>query len=367
MSAALALVAYASAAQTEPAQTERAPSTAARAPPPSVDIFVIGEAKQLDALTARVASWFARDGNAVRAQRMPALSSSALLAASHRPGVRIWIVFVGPELLRVFYAVQDEAEANPRYLVEDTPLTSQLDEVESEQVAQTAFLSGTALWEGRLESPRAEIEAKLGQEALEPLAPPVPAPRAALPAPHHTAESSWHAKPQLGVDYAVRFRGPQGIAHGPGASAGERWTRRRLELGGALRAQLLLPESSQASGIELAFSGAAFSVGVSSVFALSERWGLGAVLDTGIDVIQRHAVSVSDSSLRQSSSHVELSPNTTLTTGVRLKLGGIAVLLSARVTTQWLRFHYDVVEPRGHSELLTPWRVQPGFCGGVQW
>src|SRR5262249_27405341 len=126
---------------------------------PSVEIHVIGESGQLDELLASVASWFRGGLSDVQVERSLAFVLGFVLDLGPGAGVRIWIVLDSPELVRVFYVVEDSQGAAPRYLVEEAPLARGLDRVEVEQLAQTAYLSATALWEGRVASTRAELEA----------------------------------------------------------------------------------------------------------------------------------------------------------------------------------------------------------------
>jgi hypothetical protein len=357
------------------AQAAYAADTSGRAAPPSVEIHVVGEGPELDELPASIASWFRGSTSAVKVERSAVLVPDLILNPGPRAGVRIWIALESPELVRVFYVVEDSPGAPPRYLVEETLLARGLDRVEAEQLAQTAYLSATALWEGRLESARSELEAKLSAAVLMPPLPaPIDAPlvqrteavSSARPAPAREPPS-WRRRLRLGAAYALRFRGTQGLAQGPEARAAETWRRESLELSGGLRAGLWLPEQVNADGLELSFAGSTWNGGIGAGFAFAKAAALALDLESGVDVIQRHTVRVSDGTLRADGGRVELSPNTSVTLGASVEHAGIAFLLAVRMTVQWQRFRYGIAERDGATVILTPWQVQPGLCGGAQW
>jgi hypothetical protein len=344
------------------AQSPAAP-VAPRAGPLRVEISVVGDAPELEALPARVASWFEGNVALVQTRRFLVLPSDSVLTPSENPGVQIWILLDNPFLARLFFSLQEQSGAIPRYLVTEVPLLTGLDEIGMERVAQVAYLSATALWEGQLASPRSEVKNNLRANASEqPLPPPPTATSVREP-----AAPRWKSKPRFGLDYGVRFRGAEGLAHGPAASIAGFWSRRGLELGAPLRAQLLLPETTDARGTKLSLQGYAFSIGAALGFEAARDFWLTAEVGPGLDVVRHRTVSVSDVTLRPSANQIDLRPVTQLGAGVRARLGPISVAVTARLTVQWFRTHYDVAETSGRSQLLTPWIVQPGFFAGVYW
>lgn len=338
-------------------------------------VMVDGEAVAPPAsLEARILSWFSTEPVKLGAERRAQLDSARVLRGPETPGVAVWLLPRSTSQVRLFFAVRDSAQGAVRYLMTDVPLEHGFDELGLEQVAQVAYLSAKALWEGRLESSRSQVEQGLSEHA-EPVKAEQPAPGpAATPTPLAPArqpavkaERSANLAPRTGIFYGLRARGDEGAAHGPGATFALVAQRSQQLFGGRLRAQLLLPHDSERRDIELALRGYALSVGPWLERRVRERVWVGAELSAGVDVIRFAASARDDSSWQTSAPEWELRPLLAASAGVHTELGFVHVGVVAQVAVQLLKTSYEVTEPAGSSELFRPWLVQPGCALELSW
>ena len=347
--------------------------------PPRVTIKLVGDAGEAAALEERVLSWFRQQGTLTESRRQSTLDPQSFFSPQE-PGVQIWIVLQLPASVRLLFAVQDEEQNAPRYLVRDVALDSGLDEIGLEQVAQVVNLSTMALWAGNLGGSRQEVETELGVQST-PTPAPAPSPTTATtPLLEHTPTEPFDAgsspkepRPDqrgpldIGFEYAARWAGPEGVLQGPGATLGVLFLRRSFELGARLHAQLFLPREVEHSGITLRLRGATFGLGVSLAQPISERISVTSELGAGLDLAEYSVVSVSDPSLQASETSFEVRPLGYASLGVRADLGPVRVGGAALLAVQMLRTHYDISEGDQRSELFAPWVVQPGLVAGVTW
>jgi hypothetical protein len=322
---------------------------------PGADIAIVG-GTSTDMLEARIESWFKGQSTPVHTSRVARLDSSEVFAPTTKRGVRVWILFSSPASARLFFAVQQDARAEPRYLVANAALDGGLDELGTEKLAQVVYSSVTALWAGDVESSRAEVEQGLRLAHGEPKS--VPTTRIADSPP--TKSRGLAIAPVL--EYTVRARGDEGLAQGPGAALGVSWPGHFVQLGTALHGGALLPNRPVQSGVELQLVGATVGLGFSAMRAVSRRVQLTGELGPGLDFVHYGVASSSDPSLRAGGAHLDVRPLAYARLGVRFRLGFTDLGVSALVAVQFLRAHYDVNDRSSPSNLLRPWVVQPGVA-----
>jgi hypothetical protein len=344
---------------------------------PRVELSIIGEASALEPLEMRIASWFRGQGTAASSKREASMDPDAVFSPAAQPGVRVWVVLRSSSAARLFFAVQERAGEPPRYLVSDVELDSGLDELGLEHLAQVCYVSATALWAGNLESSRQEVAQGLKLEAEPaPAAKPAPAPAAvdrgaeAGPEPTPTYQPALAAPRSVvvaGVELSVRYRGGEKEAIVPGAVLGGAWRQRGIELGGRLHAGLLLPQTLEASGVELELRGLSFALGATLAQQRAEHWWLVVEAGPGLEVVEYRTTDVSDPTLRASPGGTDLRPFAQLSGGARVELASLTLSAMAALAVHFTSPHYDIGEPTGDAELLSPSLLQPGVNLVAAW
>jgi hypothetical protein len=333
--------------------------TAEMAPPPSFE--------------ARVLSWFADSSAQLDAERRTELDRGSVLAGPAHAGVQVWLLPRSTDGVRLFFSVQDGKGGGVRYLMTDFALAHGMDELGLEQVAQVIYLSATALWEGRLESSRQEVEQGLSEaRPVAPLAAPAaPPPLAPAPAPIPPARSRESSRAKLtvstGLGYGVRWRGDEGLVHGPSGLFSLTSMVGAYELGGRAQASLLFPSTEVRRGVELELRGYSFTLGPCLARAVSERVSLGAELGVGIDWVRFAASAERDSGWQTGAAEWEARPLLAAGLGATLHWGWLRLGIAGKLAFQLLDTRYEVVEPSGQSLLLAPWPVQPGLALEATW
>jgi hypothetical protein len=330
--------------------------------PPFIDLVVVGELPESEALTTRILSWFRGLPTLTSVSRLHELEPNAVFRTRERPGVGVWALSRSPALLRLFFAVEGAGD-RPRYLVRDVTLESGLDEVGMERVAQVVYLSALALWSGQAESTRREVELGLG--APEPAAVTPPAGDSA--APLQAAEPPRRKRLVVGFEYVGRYAGPAGLSHGPGATLGLALPGARFSWGPRLHAQLLLPHREDAQSVELELRGSSFALGLLAALPAGTRDFVQGEIGAGIDAVRARVVSVPEPSLVANSSVLDFQPYTYVSAGVETDVGFLHVGASALLALSWMRTHYDVAEEDARHEVLVPWLLQPGFGLRATW
>jgi hypothetical protein len=224
---------------------------AGAAPPPAIEIVVVGRADAYDRLRALLDRRLSALGTTAwsRAERVDA---SEVLAASPRHALRCWIDLGDRRRARLTFA----AGSGERFLVRDFELSGDLDELDRAALAEVIELSVGALLENeRAGLSRDETQALLARRASRPGAaavgpvPPIP-PGGPSPLADAPALVRQGRRFELGVFYAARaVAAGLPIEHGPGLSAGlsDELPRpahgSRLFVGGWASAELLWPET----------------------------------------------------------------------------------------------------------------------------
>ncbi len=329
--------------------------------PPHVQLSIVADVPDANALAARMLSWFRGSASEVQSnQTSQKLAAATIFQHSTELGVRVWVAVPGSTRARLFFAVQNDPTATPHYLVRDVELASGLDEVGMEQVAQIVYLSTLALWAGEVESSKSEVEQKLAPEAKpEPVEPSAAARegKSAVSEPGHG---------RFGAEYVARYQGQEGIAHGPGLFAQLLWPRAESGMGGAVHADFIVPHQPSRAGVTIGIVGANVGAGLAGTQRVSRRASANAEVGLGVDVVHYHTVST-QGLLDAHSGGLDVRPVTYLSAGVRFELGATSVGLAALLAVQLLRTHYDIGSTTQPTRAITPNIPQPGLCANISW
>ncbi len=373
---ALALIGVsAHAVEPEAQATAAAPgSDATQAAPPQVEIAVVGETPNADALAARIVSWFHGAAGHAHSSSQKELDSSTVFAPTAVPGVRVWVVIRSAASARLFFAVEEQPGGAPRYLVNDIALDTGLDELGMEQLAQVVYLSAMALWAGNVESSRSEVEASLRQTSVVSTEPTLAAPVAAAPRAEPSLERTRIAT-RLGVEASERFGADLELPR-LGLTFALLTPRGSLLLGAQLHAEVAVPDSVQRSGLELAFSGAGARLGLLAEGKLARKSWLGVELGGGLDMVRYRVSSGSSSGLHLLPGGTDVRPFLYLDAFARWTLGAFSLRAGPELVVQLEHTHYDILDDSaagtegpstGHNPIYTPWVVQPGLALGAAW
>jgi hypothetical protein len=349
------------------------PLAPTRASVPKVEITVVGDFPNADAVGTRVASWF--DGQSIpnSTAHSAELSPGVVFTPGGAEGVRLWLVLSAPNAARLFFAVQEHADALPRFLVQEVELSGGVDELGLERLAQVAYLSAVALWEGSAESSRQEMEQGLGVASAKRSARPA-RPVSKLPAPPSTAtteprsaDEGWHLRSQF--PYELSFHGEEGVFMGIGWDQGVAWRQGSNELALLVHSHLfLLVDPIEKRGVRLDLSGLGLGALVGGARRLSNRWWLSGQLGPSFERVSVYVKALSDPSLSKGPPP-ETSWRPTLfgSAALRLEIGAFKYSLAATVSVPLVRVSYDIADtelPGGREKLIVPWAVQPGFSLG---
>lgn len=249
--------------------------------PPQVEVVLVGRAKADSTLAGRVRSLFDPSAR-VTLRAASRLSPREVLHPSRAGTVFIWITVGTDGSARVFAATREASVTEARYLVREVKLDSGLDEIGKETLAQVAHSSATALWSRRQQTSRAELAAELDREAERASALDEAEPSGERPAdarsetsaasapsapgsPEANQESPGTEQPgesasvfrqldvRLGIEYAIRASGDEGVVQIPGAFATARVAPRLVLRVGA---GYLMPQRFDAGPAEVRLSGA---------------------------------------------------------------------------------------------------------------
>lgn len=344
---------------------------AAHARLPRLDVTIAASFPSAPVVGARVAGWFTGQGIPTQTEVGPEPRASWVWASTQTLGVRLWLTLSTPTMARLFFSVQERADLPPRFLVQDVELRSGVDELGIERLAQVAYFSAVAAWEGTAESSRQEVEQGLGVEPT-PLAatltpPVVPAPK---PAPTKAAPSAptiFPAKPfwqfVVGLSYETRWRGEEGTFIGIGSSAGIGRRYEQNELSARLVWHVgFVPYSIHKDGglIKPTSIGAGLVLGARH-YTPSGIW-LGAELELSREFVSLHLPpndiwrNLPDSPPWSSWLGGGL--------GIGYELKGFSVIgLFVNASVALVDQDYVVQDAMTgeHHTLLSPWQVQPGL------
>jgi hypothetical protein len=340
-----------------------APAAPEHASVPHVDVAVVGRFSNAEQMGARVASWFTGQGIAAQTRLAPELSPSSLFEPIETPGVRIWLTQSTPTMARLFFAVQERSQP-PRFLVQDVELRSGVDELGIERLAQVAYFSAIAAWEGSAESSREQVEQGLGVKAAAAPAPAVvatkPQPKPSAPPLLAPEKPWWHYVG--GFSYETTFHGDSTFI-GTGTHGGIARRSGQNELSARLVIQVgFVPYAIKKAGVTFKPSGM-LSLGLvlGAKHTLPNGLFLGAELGSSLVLIS-HRLPF-NGRWRPPSSHSQGAiPELTAGLGVGYELGKVKLGLFGTVAVPLVDDRYfaednSTGQPRA---LFSPWAVQPG-------
>jgi len=373
---ALSSFSLAAAAQSDPSRA--AQPGANRDFPKKLTITVVADEHLLSTFQERVSSWF-NDGTQVRVTVASQVDEQELLASSPTE-VRAWIVPLSDErALLTFSSVSPPAA--PRHLVREVRLQQGFDELGLERVASITHSAFVALSEGVEGVEREQAERELGaagvatpssiapKEAGVPTAPlasssPAPVPTTSIPEPVRspTAAPVPSASLLLAAGYGVRFRGAEGVGHGPSLALGVQLPGARTAYDFQLSGQYLLRTEFAADPFIASVQTTALRVQLGVEPRLGAAFFGQAMLGLGADLARISASAASSSAeLRPSSNGTQWRGAGELTLGVLGRGALIDLGIYAQATLMFEDVRYNATTDAGETVLARPWRVQPAL------
>lgn len=344
-----------------------------------VHLVAIDRPEELD---AKIASWFLAQAGAYTSVQQEHFQASELFGAQG-PGVRVFVTRPNADELRIFFVCRDGAKQ--RYLVRDLPLVRGLDEMALENTAQVVFSASLAIWEGQEETNPDRVAAALAPLPLAPLPGPAPtttdtpAPPAASLATTVTDDkrvvahdssrrkSATSAPPYVvaSAGYALRYRGPAGVGHGPLLALGIA-QRKQREIGVRASGALLLPITIEQDELQLSLRG--YSLALEPWVELGRERSVRCLgsLALGMDIVSASA-SANPTGIEPTAPSWEINPFLAPRVGVDFALEPFRVGVALDLAVQLVQRHYDVAEAGAQRAWITAWRVQPGLLVQVFW
>jgi hypothetical protein len=343
------------------------PSSVRAADPPLVNVFVVGS-ELGSSFAGRVQSWFS-GRTRVDFVSAPALRADVILSPKPPDVVEVWLDVRVQNAAHVYLVVS--GPTGERCLLRDVELAQGLDELGREQLAQVIYSAVLAVWEGRDQSARGELERRLGVTPAvasdskhgSPIRSPV-APRFAK----GETDARRAARASNGTSvyggYGASWRGEERLAHGP-ELWGTLWERHgATRLGGLAVARYLLPVHARADDITLTLTGARLQIGVSAERELGEAFRAAAGASLGaVWVHYRPEVRGNASpSLHAASDEWELRPVAGVFVAVTARVGPVELALVPELDLPLTRTRYAVSQRGTLLSLFEPWMVQPGLA-----
>ena len=358
-----------SAAQSAPTSSD-VPSDSHTPPRVLVDFVALAEPQELD---AKIASWFLGQQGSYESRQLERLDVTSLFDDATQ-GVHVFVTRPEDQLLRLFFVFREGALR--RYLVRDIALPSGLDEVGLENAAQVVFSASLALWQGAEETPIERVTAH-----LVPRPEPAAAPEQALEPPVRQAAALTAQRTQpaptpsthplylvAAGGYAARYRGSEGLAHGPLLSLGiAQRTRVARELGIRVSGTLLLPTSVTRPELALELRGYSLAL---EPWLEPRRFGRVRPLISlavGLDIVDASPRVSSSPLINPASPSQDVDPFFAPRLGAYFALGRLSLGVALDLTIQAVRRHYDVSEPEGRRPWIQAWRAQPGVLLQAIW
>jgi hypothetical protein len=328
--------------------------------PLQVAVRLVGSAASDPVLAERITSWFDPARFRVDVSEVRWLDARRVLSPEHGAIVYVWVT-LRERNARLYFAKLVPSTSRATYLLRDLPLEAGLDEMGSEQIAQTIHFSTQALLEGQLESPREVVEQSLEAEPRAPS--PAPAPSPVERAPRDEPAVSREVPPTLtlapGFGYGATWRGgAEGVGHGPRISLSlalsETW------LFGA-RFSSTLPMTRSIGPVELELFAVSAALSAGAYYELAPDAALELFAGPGLELV-RYAPAIDESAgLTEASAETELRPQ--LSGGLLVAFGRAPRwALIAEVAIALSDTHYDLVRTQGVEEIGRPWPVMPSLA-----
>jgi hypothetical protein len=335
----------------------------------AVQVMLVGRVAKDPTLGQRISSWF-DDAFRVRVLPVARLDTEKVLSPSADGSVQVWVTLATDAEARVYFATVPPGR-DAIYSLRVLALENGLDEMGAERLSQVIHLSAVALFQGRGEHQREEVERMLQEEPTpRRKTEPTPAVAASQKLPEQaalaelseapTAEASgWRPGARLGVGYGVTYRSVEGYWHGPRARAALLigWFGFGVSLQGYLPHSEELPDRTPQ--LRIRFSG----IGVDLQPAVHQQllsWlEIEYLAGLGVDVVRYRPLSALDARVTIGQGDRELRPN--LHAGVRAVLGDASVkwALLAQCGLALSRTHYYLGTGLTRREVARPSRVLP--------
>lgn len=317
----------------------------------------------------RLRSWFSSDV-VLDFKRESTLDPDRVLRPRESARAEVWVTVRAMRTARVYFVVPPSQGSSQRFLVRDIDLENGFDEVGKERLAQVVHTSLLALWEGRAESPRAEIERQLVESVAEPagqkpkpVSRPAAVPTRTAPAPKDDARRP--VAMTAAVGYGANLRGDERWAHGPELMALLHLGPAPLAVGGFMAARYLAPVTPSEAGVRLTIDGARLRVGGALRYGARRSVRLEAGLGGGADIVRYEARGNEQVDPLPADSEVRAAVSAQV--GLSYWLRPVTLLLLGTVDVSLQDTHYDIVRADGRERVIEPWQVQPGVSLLVGW
>jgi hypothetical protein len=338
--------------------------------PERLYIVLVGGVQQPE-LERLLEEWLETSGLAVTIVGSRSLDVSTVFAVDRDPvRIRIWLTMPSANVVRLTFA-DPQAE---RFLVRDVPLERSLDELGREQIAQVLLAAAQAFRERRENTPREEVRRALEQPPPSTSKSDEARTReqrtAAAPASADTDARREAAGPVLGwapgVRYALRFKGPEGVSHGPGLVLESTFAWPTARLGGSIEARYEFAHDVETDEVELSIATLALRVGLVGALG-GERSGLLGEAGFGLDRDAVKSRARAGSNVAPRSNIDDQHAVFHVLAGPYVRWGSFRATFGLRLDVALVRTHYDVIVDGEAKRVLTPWQVQPGTYVGAAW
>jgi hypothetical protein len=336
--------------------------------PARVEIHLVGDVGEVPAFGDLLTEWLGAGGRQVDLRREASLRPETVLERSDEQGtLRVWVVLATSERALLYFA----DPASQQFLVREVPLRHALDELGREQIAQILVASMQAFVEHQMSSTPQEVRGSFADGQPPPPEPiraedRVPtAPRAARPQVQASSPPASRWRPKLGALYAVRYKGREGIGHGPGVLLGVARAASRVRWDLAAKAQYEFPTEGRGQRIVVSTQAMAFRLALLVEGWAFHRFGWGAELGGGFDYVT-FSPRPSEGVLPRPGGS-DLRP--VAVTALRGSIGfpDWRLSLTAGITTVLVERHYDLAVGGKAERDLVPWRVQPTLGVEASW
>jgi hypothetical protein len=318
----------------------------------------------------RLGSWFSSDV-VLDFKRESTLDPDRVLQPPESARAEVWVTVRSLRTARVYFVVTASQGSSQRFLVRDIDLENGFDEVGKERLAQVVHASLLALWEGRAESPRAEVERQLVESAAQPAAAPKSKPASrptaipgrTAPAPDNAA--GFPLAMTAAVGYGANLRGDEHWAHGPELVGLLHLGPAPLGVGGFVAARYLVPVTPSEAGVRLTIDGVRLRVGGALRYGAERPVRIEAGLGGGVDIVRYEARGSEQVDPLPGDSEVRAAVSAQV--GLSYRLRPVTLLLFGTVDVSLQDTHYDIVRSVGRERVIEPWYAQPGISLLVGW
>ncbi len=348
---------------------------------PWVVVHLVGEMRSAE-LEQALRSWFTSDEYRLTIFNEARLERQNILRPDDLYEVRVWIARRGNRVL--LYLARGRSEPGKRrYLTRTVGIDGELGVLEVEKLAQVSHFATSALLDGRLSTPEQEFYGSL-EESFSDSDPDSAGNRteggsASPTGPKTESEqdlvylrlgddaasdgAQWDTRHQLMLDVALRSRGEEPLAWGPGLSGALAWPAAGLQWGVLLRAHYLVPSTTTHERVEFEFSGFSGYAGPLLVHR-AEHFAFQLSAGAALDRITLQSRS-GEASLQSVNVGPSVRPALGAEAGFFWTPGTARIGLTAFLRWQLRKTQYEVAGPVGElaggsRQLFAPAQLQPG-------